>query len=98
MGGRRYIVRYGGLEESCECPDWQFGDGWSCKHLLAVGALHAAKRSGVQVRTIPVAGDPFKAAKVNRHPTIKKLSPERRAQMRAGLDRLIARVENGGDL
>jgi predicted nucleic acid-binding Zn finger protein len=61
MLGKRYTVRYGGLEESCSCPDFAYR-GEACKHLLCVGIAHAARRSGVKVRTISVAGDPFKAA------------------------------------
>jgi hypothetical protein len=56
-----YRVRYGGLEESCSCKDFEFGGGRACKHLLAVGAMHAARRSGVRVRQsfAHAAGDPF---------------------------------------
>jgi hypothetical protein len=62
MRGKRYTVRYGGGVESCSCKDFEFGH--ICKHLLAVGAMHAARRSGVrEVRTARVAaGDPFRAA------------------------------------
>jgi hypothetical protein len=62
-GSSFYRVRYGGLEESCECKDWEFGGGRRpCKHLIATALLFAARRSGIRVRTISVAGDPFKAA------------------------------------
>ena len=56
-----YTVHYGGDVEACECPDYLYGGGRSCKHLLAVGVMHAARRSGVKVRTLPaaIAGDPF---------------------------------------
>ena len=56
-----YRVVYGGLEERCDCPDAAYHPGRPCKHLLAVGAMHAAKRSGVKVRQHfgVVAGDPF---------------------------------------
>jgi hypothetical protein len=62
LRGKRYTVRYGGGVESCTCKDYQFGH--ICKHLLAVGVMHAARRSGVrEVRTVGVAaGDPFRAA------------------------------------
>jgi len=62
-----YIVRYGGLEESCSCLDFAYR-GEACKHLLCVGIAHAARRSGVrEVRTVAVAGgDPFKAASKRR--------------------------------
>jgi hypothetical protein len=55
-----YDVLYGKREE-CPCPDYLYGGGRACKHLLAVGIMHAARRSGVAVRTLPavVAGDPF---------------------------------------
>src|SRR5918995_2518403 len=65
MLGQRYTVRYGGhVEESCTCPAYQYGHGRACKHLLAVGMLHAARRSGVrEVRAVEVAGgDPFRCA------------------------------------
>ena len=59
-GSGSYDVLYGEREE-CPCPDYQFGGGRPCKHLIAVGVMHAARRSGVTVRTIPatIAGDPF---------------------------------------
>ena len=59
MRGKRYTVRYGGGVESCTCKDFTFGH--TCKHLLAVGIMHAARRSGVRVvsTTAVVAGDPF---------------------------------------
>jgi len=59
-GSEPYDVLYGEREE-CPCPDFQFGGGRPCKHLIAVGVMHAARRSGVKVRTLPavVAGDPF---------------------------------------
>jgi hypothetical protein len=46
-----YRVRYGGFEESCECPDFQIPRrgrklGEPCKHLLAVGIMHAPRRRG----------------------------------------------------
>jgi hypothetical protein len=45
------------------CPDFQFGRGrHACKHLIATALLFASRRSGVKVRTISVAGDPFVAA------------------------------------
>jgi hypothetical protein len=61
-GQRSYDVLYGEREE-CPCPDFEFGHGWACKHLLAVGIMHAARRGGVrEIRTLEVAaGDPFKA-------------------------------------
>jgi uncharacterized Zn finger protein len=62
MQGRRYTVRYGGhAREACTCKDFEFGH--ICKHLLAVGIMHAARRGGVrEVRDVRVAaGDPFKA-------------------------------------
>ncbi len=45
-GTRFYRVRYGGLEESCSCPDFEHR-GQSCKHLLAVGIAHAKRRTRV---------------------------------------------------
>lgn len=61
MEGKRYTVQYGGKVESCSCKHFEFGGGRACKHLLAVGIVHASRRSGVKVRTIPgaIAGDPF---------------------------------------
>ena len=52
-----YTVRYGDVE-ACDCLDFEFGGGRSCKHLLAVGIAHA-KRRFTTVRTIDAAGDPF---------------------------------------
>jgi hypothetical protein len=59
-GSGSYDVLYGEREE-CPCPDYQFGGGRPCKHLIAVGVMHATRRSGVTVRTIPatIGGDPF---------------------------------------
>jgi hypothetical protein len=62
---RFYKVRYGGKHEHCSCPDRRT----PCKHLLAVGLAYAARRSGIKVRTISVAGDPFKAAAKRRAST-----------------------------
>src|SRR5215207_969168 len=62
-GRQVYRVRYGGSsEESCSCPDFQFGH--VCKYLITVGIMHAARRSGVKEtrNTATLAGDPFKAA------------------------------------
>jgi hypothetical protein len=71
-GSRIYNVRYGGKVESCTCTDYGVHRGeLSCKHLVAIGVLHASRRalpsearSGIrEVRTVHVAaGDPFKAA------------------------------------
>jgi hypothetical protein len=47
-GRGHYVVKYGGLEESCSCPDFAYR-GEACKHLLSVGIMHAARRSGVKV-------------------------------------------------
>ena len=57
MRGKRYTVRYGGGVESCSCMDFEFnGGGRPCKHLLSVGVMHAARRSGVrEFRSIRVA-------------------------------------------
>jgi SWIM zinc finger len=59
-GTGSYDVLYGQREE-CPCPDYQYGGGRPCKHLIAVGIMHAARRSGVrEVRTVRVAaGDGF---------------------------------------
>ena len=74
MRGKRYTVRYGGGVESCTCKDFAFG--YICKHLLAVGIMHAARRSGVrEVRTVAaVSGDPFKAAGMAR-PDLRDETP-----------------------
>jgi hypothetical protein len=60
-GERSYDVLYGEEREECPCPDYQLGGGRPCKHLIAVGVMHAARRSGVTVRTIPatIVGDPY---------------------------------------
>jgi hypothetical protein len=44
-GEGAYRVRYG-TRESCECPDFAFGHGRACKHLLVIGIMHAARRGG----------------------------------------------------
>jgi hypothetical protein len=64
-GRGHYLVRYGGEQEQCSCPDRVI----PCKHLLSVGIMHAARRSRIRVRTISVAGDPFKAAAKRKAPT-----------------------------
>jgi uncharacterized Zn finger protein len=51
--------------ESCTCPDYEHRAGplgIACKHVYALAIAHAARRSGVKVRQIGAAGDPFKAA------------------------------------
>jgi hypothetical protein len=54
-GRGHYTVRYGGLEESCSCPDFCYR-GEACKHLLCVGIAHAARRSGIkETRILSVA-------------------------------------------
>jgi hypothetical protein len=60
-GRNAYEVHYGGAVESCSCPDFGFGHGIPCKHLLAVGILHASRRSGIrEIRIMAAAvGDPF---------------------------------------
>ncbi len=60
-GSAWYKVVYGRDEERCSCPAFKFNPSASCKHLLALGVLHAAKRSGVRLITTPrvIAGDPF---------------------------------------
>ncbi len=64
-GSHTYQVSYGASnarEERCSCPD--FGFGHTCKHLLSVGIMHAARRSGIrEIRiTAAAAGDPFSYA------------------------------------
>lgn len=60
-GSTWYKVVYGGEEERCSCPAFEFNASVSCKHLICVGIMHASRRSGVrEVRTLSVAaGDPF---------------------------------------
>jgi hypothetical protein len=56
-----YTVLYA-EHEACSCKDFEFGGGKrACKHLLAVGILHAARRSGVVVKQsfAAAAGDGF---------------------------------------
>ena len=44
-GLERYTVQYGGLQESCTCPDYQVHRGEiSCEHLVCVGLLYAVRR------------------------------------------------------
>jgi hypothetical protein len=49
-----YAVTYGGEAESCECKDFEFGH--VCKHLFAVGIMHA-KRRGAAVHARDALGD-----------------------------------------
>ncbi len=42
-GAGSYTVEYGGVVESCDCPDAEFHPEFSCKHILAV-AIRSAKR------------------------------------------------------
>jgi hypothetical protein len=61
----RYTVQYGGALESCTCTDYGVHRGEiACKHLTAVGIMHAARRSGVrEIRLMAAAcGDPFSYA------------------------------------
>ena len=57
-GTGSYDVLYGEREE-CPCPDYQYGGGRPCKHLICVGIMHAARRGGIKEVRIPatVAGD-----------------------------------------
>lgn len=44
-GKHRYRVVYGGKNEKCSCPGFEFhGEEGLCKHQLAVGILSAKKR------------------------------------------------------
>src|SRR5215203_5360324 len=44
-GPKRYTVTYGGSGEDCECTDFGVNEGRiSCKHLVAVALLFAARR------------------------------------------------------
>jgi hypothetical protein len=36
-GRGAYRVRYGGLEESCSCKDFEFGGGRACKRRICAG-------------------------------------------------------------
>jgi hypothetical protein len=68
-GPGSYDVLYGGAREECPCPDFQFGCGRACKHLIALGIMYAARRSGVRVRQsfAHAAGDPFACAGKRSH-------------------------------
>ena len=47
-GEREYQVRYGGQEESCTCPDFEYRGsitGRACVHLLAIGIKAAKSRA-----------------------------------------------------
>jgi predicted nucleic acid-binding Zn finger protein len=48
-GSSCYRVDY--ENETCSCPDFAFGHGRACKHILAVGILNA-KRRGASVRAL----------------------------------------------
>jgi hypothetical protein len=52
-------------QEACDCEDWTFfgrDHGVACRHIYAAAIANGTRRSGVQVRIISVAGDPFAAA------------------------------------
>src|SRR5215207_6636822 len=49
-GLRSYDVLYGEREQ-CVCPDFEFGAGRACKHILAVG-LFVARRRGETARRL----------------------------------------------
>jgi uncharacterized Zn finger protein len=101
MQGQRYTVRYGGhAREACTCKDFEFGH--ICKHLLAVGIMHAARRGGVrEVRDVRVAGgDPFKATGGRRLRDLENryhhelLDDEERQELRDRILRLRQRQED----
>jgi SWIM zinc finger len=51
--------------EACDCEDWTFygsAAGIGCRHIYAAAIARASRRSGIGVRIVSVAGDPFKAA------------------------------------
>jgi hypothetical protein len=51
--------------EVCDCEDFTFhgaAAGVACRHVYAAAIARASRRSGIKVRTVSVAGDPFKAA------------------------------------
>ncbi len=55
-GRRSYTVRYGEIEE-CECSDYLAHRGEiSCKHLSAVGVMHAARHRTRSLRTCRSCG------------------------------------------
>jgi hypothetical protein len=73
----RYEVRYGDKVESCECVDFGVHCGeLACKHLVAVALFYASRRgsTGVKVRTISTAGDPFEAADKARQRRLRLLA------------------------
>jgi hypothetical protein len=98
-GEGAYRVRYG-TRESCECPDFAFGHGRACKHLLVIGIMHAARRGGVrEIRKISVAsGDPFRAAGSRRLGALEEryhhdlLDEEERLELRDQVLRLRQRL------
>jgi hypothetical protein len=52
-----------GNPQTCECEDFIYrADDLDlpCRHIVAACIAAAARRSGVVVRSIPAAGDPFK--------------------------------------
>jgi hypothetical protein len=46
---RTYTVDY--RDETCTCPDFEYGHGRACKHILAVG-ISRAKRRGDTLRSL----------------------------------------------
>jgi hypothetical protein len=49
-------------QEVCDCEDFTFygaAAGVACRHVYAAAIANATRRSGIKVRTISVAGDPF---------------------------------------
>jgi hypothetical protein len=64
-------------QEACDCEDFTFYGsfaGVACRHIFAAAIANAARRSGIQVRTIGVAGGGFAyAAKRQRRLTKRSL-------------------------
>ena len=51
--------------EECDCEDFVFFGrdyGVGCRHIFAAAIANATRRSGIRVRVVSAAGDPFKAA------------------------------------
>jgi hypothetical protein len=95
LEGKRYEVRYGRWsQEHCDCPAFAYGWprlGIPCKYLIAIGILHASRRSGIALKVISQAGESFgpgAKSRIKKRGVIRPLSEERKRQMLANLESL----------
>jgi hypothetical protein len=83
-GTRSYDVLYGEREE-CPCPDFEFGHGRACKHIIAVG-ISVARRRGATARHLDDLEDQL------RH---ELMDEEERLELRERILRIRRRLNFG---